>query len=182
MGSSRTLIRRRGLRRRSPKSLNPSLLFLGQGDQPLEVVLASSAGRPAADDVRKMWTARKAHRASPVLLLTGYSEDDGTVLVVCGPVGEHPTLVYGLAISQVERLTAAALGEPRSAHGRQVPGADVAGGTRPICPACATQDCSLPRNCGTAYRHVMTGQRPQQQASHFCPSLAAVSSRDSGSP
>ena len=103
------------------------------------------------------------------------------MLVVCGPVGEHPTLVYGLAISQVERLTAAAVGEPsRHAAARFLV---------PMLPEVASDLPGL-RNSGllateelrTAYRRVMTGQRPQQQASHFCPSLAAVSSRDSGSP
>ena len=47
----------------APKKPESVIALSGQGDQPLEVVLASSAGRPAADDVRKMWTARKAHRS-----------------------------------------------------------------------------------------------------------------------
>jgi hypothetical protein len=98
--------------REAPKSLTPSLLFLGQGDQPLEVALTSCAGRPKAEDVRKMWTARKGHRASPLLLVTGYPENGVTTLAVCGPAGENPILIYGLALSQVERLAAAALSEP----------------------------------------------------------------------
>ena len=100
----------------APSSIKPSLLFLGLGDHALEVALASSAARPKADDVRKMWSARQGRRPSPLLLVVGYPEGDSTSLTVCGPAGEHPTLVHGLAVSQVERLAAAALGEP-SRHG-----------------------------------------------------------------
>ena len=38
----------------APKTLTPSLLFLGGGDKALEVALASRAARPRADD-SKMW-------------------------------------------------------------------------------------------------------------------------------
>ena len=38
------------------------------------------------------------------------------LVTVCGPAGEHPSLVHGLAMSQVERLAAAALSEPNR-HG-----------------------------------------------------------------
>jgi hypothetical protein len=92
--------------------LSPSLLFLGRGDHALEVALASSAGRPLADDVRKTWSARQNRRPSPLLLVVGYPDHGQTRLAVCGPAGEHPTLLYGLAVSQVERLAAAALDEP----------------------------------------------------------------------
>lgn len=92
--------------------LEPSLLFLGNGAHALEVALASSAARPRADDVRKLWSARQNRRPSPLLLVVGYPDHGETRLAVCGPAGEHPTLLFGLAVSQVERLTAAALEEP----------------------------------------------------------------------
>jgi hypothetical protein len=92
--------------------LSPSLLFLGQGDHGLEVALASSATRPLADAVRKLWSARQNRRPSPLLLVVGYPDHGETRLAVCGPAGEHPTLLYALDVSQVERLASAALEEP----------------------------------------------------------------------
>lgn len=96
----------------APSSITPSLLFLGNGDHPLEVALASSASRPRAEDVRRLWTARQGRRPSPLLLVVGYPEAGATALTVCGPAGEQPTLLHGLSVSQVERLSAAALTEP----------------------------------------------------------------------
>src|ERR1039458_3168624 len=77
----------------APKSLKPSLLFLGKGDHPLEAALASCSARPKAEDVRKMWTTRQGRRPSPLLLIIGYPESGVTRLTVCGPVGEHPPLI-----------------------------------------------------------------------------------------
>ncbi len=100
----------------APKALKPSLLFLGKGDHPLEVVLASCGGRPKADDVRKLWTGRQNRRPSPLLLIVGYPENGDISLTICGPVGDHPTLLNDLAVSQVERLASAALAEPTRHH------------------------------------------------------------------
>ena len=100
----------------APKALKPSLLFLGKGDHPLEVVLASSGGRPKADDVRKLWTTRQNRRPSPLLLIVGYPENGNVSLTICGPAGEHPALFNDLAVSQVERLASAALAEPSRHH------------------------------------------------------------------
>lgn len=96
----------------APKAITPSILFLGEGASPLEVALASSAARPKAEDVRKMWTVRKGSRPCPVLLVVGYPHNGERRLTVCGPVGEHPTLINDLAVTQIERLAAAALAEP----------------------------------------------------------------------
>ena len=59
----------------APASLRPSLLFLGNGEHPLEVALASSTARPRADDVRKLWASRQNRRPSPLLLIVGYPKD-----------------------------------------------------------------------------------------------------------
>jgi hypothetical protein len=98
--------------KQSPASIKTSCFFLGRGDHPLEVALATSAHRPRADDVRALWKARQARRPSPVLLAVGYETAGATKLVVCGPVGETPPLVADLDPSQVERLAEAALREP----------------------------------------------------------------------
>jgi len=62
--------------------------------------------------VRSAWAARQAKRASPLLLVIAYSEASGERLAVCGPVGEQPPVLFDLEADQVERLCAAALGEP----------------------------------------------------------------------
>jgi hypothetical protein len=95
-----------------PKALAPSLLFLGRGDNALEVALASSPARPKAEDIRKMWAARQGRRPSPLLLVVGYPEHGETRVAVCGPAGENPPLIRSLDPSQAERLAAAALAEP----------------------------------------------------------------------
>lgn len=96
----------------APRSITTHAVFLGEGDHALEVALATSAGRPKAEDTRKLWHARQGKRPSPVLLVVGYPEQGETRVSVCGPVGEQPPVIHGLEVSQVERVAAAALGEP----------------------------------------------------------------------
>lgn len=96
----------------TPKSLTTAGLFLGGGDHPLEVALATSPHRPKAEDARKLWHARQGKRPRPLVLIIGYPDHGGTRLTVCGPVGEQPPLLNDLEVSQVERLAAAALAEP----------------------------------------------------------------------
>jgi hypothetical protein len=96
----------------APGSITPRALFLGAGDHALEVALATAAGRPKSDDIRKLWHARQGKRPSPVLLIVGYPERGDKRVSVCGPVGEQPPVIHGLEPSQVERLAAAALTEP----------------------------------------------------------------------
>ena len=100
----------------APKAIQPSLLFLGRGGHALEVALGSSAVRPKAEDVRKLWSLRQGNRPSPLLLIIGYPKDGNFGLTVCGPAGEHPTLLHDLDTSQVERLASAALAEPTRHH------------------------------------------------------------------
>jgi hypothetical protein len=96
----------------APKSLTPTIFFLGKGDHALEVALARSRTRPRADDVRALWRARQRRRPSPLLLIVGHGDDGDGHVTVCGPVGESPPLVPDLEVSQVERLCRAALAEP----------------------------------------------------------------------
>jgi hypothetical protein len=96
----------------APKALTPTIFFLGKGDHALEVALATSRTRPRADDVRALWRARQGRRPSPLLLIVGHGDDGDGHVTVCGPVGESPPLVPDLEVSQVERLSAAALAEP----------------------------------------------------------------------
>ncbi|MCB9404896.1 MAG: hypothetical protein H6519_10740 [Microthrixaceae bacterium] len=95
-----------------PKSMSPAGFFTQPGANGLEVVLASSQAKPTVADLRKGWDARRAKRASPVLLVVGYPEGSSTCVAACGPVGEQPPVHHGLGVSQAERLAATALGEP----------------------------------------------------------------------
>ena len=94
----------------APKSLKPTILFLGQGAHALEVAVALSKDQPRADEVRALWRARQGRRPSPLLLVVG--QGTGTRVTVCGPIGEAPPLIPDLEVSQVERLCSAALAEP----------------------------------------------------------------------
>ncbi len=96
----------------APTAIAPQVLFLGEGDHPLEVALATSPHRPRADDVRALWKFRQGRRPSPLLLVVAYEDHDGVRVTVCGAVGENPPLVADLEPSQVERLAGAALAEP----------------------------------------------------------------------
>jgi hypothetical protein len=96
----------------TPKSLTPSVFFLGRGDHALEVALASCKERPKADDVRALWRARQGRRPSPLLLVVREEDGSGGHASVCGPVGESPPLLPDVEMSQIERLCAAALDEP----------------------------------------------------------------------
>lgn len=93
-------------------AIAPKVFFLGSGDHALEVALATSAHRPAADEARALWKLRQGGRPSPLLLIVGYESHAGPRVAVCGPVGEHPPFVADLDPAQVERLAGAALAEP----------------------------------------------------------------------
>jgi hypothetical protein len=95
-----------------PKSMTPAGFFTQAGANGLEVVLASSTGKPTVADLRKGWDARRAKRASPVLLIVGYPGGSSTCVATCGPVGEQPPVHQDLGVSQAERLAATALDEP----------------------------------------------------------------------
>ncbi len=87
-------------------------LFLGEGENALEVVTCEAESRPRAGDLRKLWLARQGRRASPLLLVASYPTGSGTETALCGPVGEQPPVLADIGVSQAERLAAAALSEP----------------------------------------------------------------------
>jgi hypothetical protein len=83
-------------------------LFLGGGQQPLEVLVAESGSRPTATDLRAAWKARVGGRATPVLLVVLH----GDRAALCGPGGDPPPAFTDLDRGRVERICRAALGEP----------------------------------------------------------------------
>lgn len=93
-------------------SLAPVAAFTGHGRQALEVALATAPRRPGADDLRRAWVARQGRAASPLLLVIAYKHDGEWTASICGPVGDDPPSESGVALSEVERIAAAALAEP----------------------------------------------------------------------
>jgi hypothetical protein len=98
--------------------LEPKALFLGQGQNALEVAVVAAAAKPAAvglqptglsrGALQAAWKARRGGRASPVLLVAL----NGSEAALCGPAGEDPPVRFGLSRGQAERLCRAALDQP----------------------------------------------------------------------
>ncbi|MCL4286935.1 MAG: hypothetical protein KJ006_04715, partial [Thermoleophilia bacterium] len=90
----------------------PAGLLLGQGQNPLEVVVAITPERPPAGAIRTLWEKRRGKRASPVFCVVAYRQSGTMRAAACGPGGEDPRVVFGLDLGQVGRICAAALAEP----------------------------------------------------------------------
>lgn len=89
--------------------LIPDNYWLGKGDYPLEVVVASAKSRPATPHVRELWKAYQGNRPAPVLLLVVYQTRGQQVASVCGPFGQNPSVWDGVPLGQLERLSGSAL-------------------------------------------------------------------------
>jgi len=83
-------------------------LFVGPGQQGLEVAVASASGPPTSGALHAAWEARRARRATPVLLVALY----GSHAAICGPTGEKPPAHLDLDVGQAERLCREALKQP----------------------------------------------------------------------
>ncbi len=96
--------------------------MLGNGPNAIEVAITESDRRPAAADLRAVWKARLAGRATPLLLVVLHDRGQaGPVsteapsfgsVALCGPSGDQPPVVHDLDPAQVERICASALDEP----------------------------------------------------------------------
>ena len=81
---------------------------LGSGDAALQVLVGDWKSKPREDELRALWKERKGQKPFPLLLVALY----GDRAALCGPTGEDPLAHMDLDPGQVERLCAAALGEP----------------------------------------------------------------------
>jgi hypothetical protein len=88
--------------------LEPKALYIGQGQNALEVAVLAAVAKPAAGALQAAWKARRGGRASPVLLVVL----NGSEAALCGPSGEDPPVRFGLSQGQAERLCRAALDQP----------------------------------------------------------------------
>ncbi len=95
-----------------PNSLTPAGMFVQDGANGLEIVLASARRKPSNSDLRKAWLARRDKRVSPVLLVAFYPSAHGERVALCGPVGDPPVVHADVEVSQAERIAAVALSEP----------------------------------------------------------------------
>ncbi len=93
-------------------NLVPLVAFAGEGRYGLEVALATVERRPRADELRRIWSVRYGKAPIPLLLVAAYRADDGWKASICGPVGDEPPAEGDLELSEVERISAAALAEP----------------------------------------------------------------------
>ncbi len=90
------------------RGLRPLGLVLGHGAGGLEVAVTESSTQPSVSDLRAVWRARQAGRATPVILVVLYPGH----AAICGPGGEQPPAYLNLDPGKVERLCATALSEP----------------------------------------------------------------------
>jgi hypothetical protein len=88
--------------------LQPIALHLGQGQNAFEVIVLAAAAKPAAAALQAAWKARRAGRASPVMLVAIYGDKSA----LCGPAGEDPPVRFDIDRGQAERLCRAALERP----------------------------------------------------------------------
>ena len=86
-------------------NLSPEGLFLGNGNQALEVAVFSSSSKPSSGILEQAFKKRKSGRAVPVLVIVNYTS--GTS--ICGVGGEHPPVFHCKDMNQVERLCESAL-------------------------------------------------------------------------
>ena len=85
----------------------PTGLALGGGASGLEVLVATHARVPSAQDLRAAWKVRHGGRAAPLLLVVLYDKK----AALCGPAGDDPPARLDLDPRQVDRICREALGE-----------------------------------------------------------------------
>ena len=93
-------------------SLRPIAMYAQAAPHGLEVILFESNGEPLDSDIRWAWSARRARRITPVLVVVFYPILDGERVTLCGPT--HPQIYRAVEVSRAERLARAAL--DKSSH------------------------------------------------------------------
>ena len=93
------------------RGLYTGISLTGPGADGLEVAYATAHGQPTVSSVRDVWRQRHARSAAPLLIAVGYPRAAPERALLCGYMGNAPSVVdvdHALA----ERLAAAALAEP----------------------------------------------------------------------
>ena len=93
-------------------SLRPIAMYAQAAPHGLEVILFESDSEPLDSDIRHAWSARRARRITPVLVVVFYPTPDGERVTLCGPI--DPQMYQAVEVSRAERLARAALA--KSSH------------------------------------------------------------------
>ena len=83
-------------------------LFIGTGNQGLEIITLKSMSKPTTGTLQKAYQQRRSGRAAPVLIVVLHPA--GTS--ICGPTGDQPPVYNCSDINQSERLCKSALKLP----------------------------------------------------------------------
>jgi hypothetical protein len=90
------------------KTLTPISLFLGKGNQGLEIAVLESERKPTSSVLQEAFGRRRSGRAAPVLILVLF----GNEVALCGVTGDKPPSFFCKDLNQVERICSSALDSP----------------------------------------------------------------------
>jgi hypothetical protein len=98
----------------APVSLETDRILFGNGDNALEVAVASAVhkSQPKFEDLRSLFKKRQANRPTPVLLVVAYVGPSGENLAAVVGTSGDPAPLSGLQVDRLERVCASALAEP----------------------------------------------------------------------
>jgi hypothetical protein len=92
-----------------PDGIRPVALYLGAGNQPVEVAVLASTRRVTNPELRQLHAERLGKRTTPVVIVALLA--DGRA-ALAGPAGAEIALIADADATQVERLCEAALAAP----------------------------------------------------------------------
>ncbi len=90
------------------KTLTPISLFLGKGNQGLEIAVLESERKPTSSVLQEAFGRRRSGRAAPVLILVLFGDE----VALCGVTGDKPPIFFCKDLNQVERICSSALDSP----------------------------------------------------------------------
>ena len=80
--------------------ITPLNLYFGKGNSGIEVVTFDTISKPSNGSILKVWSDRRAGRATPIIAIIFYEDE----VALCGPEGEEPPVVFLKDIGQAERI------------------------------------------------------------------------------
>lgn len=92
--------------------------WVGDGQFALQVMLTTFPKEPSRKKVRDLWQERWNKQPSPVLLVAAWPSGAPERAMLCGPLGDDPSIVVR-DVAQAERIARRALAEPSRAFAIQ---------------------------------------------------------------
>lgn len=77
-----------------------SELYIGPGNQGLEIVVGRVTTQPTAGALQAVWRARRAGRATPVVAVARYRSAGNEKIALCGATGERPPVHFDVDAGQ----------------------------------------------------------------------------------